>query len=103
MTGARSGTRVLMAALVVALIPVAGAAAADESQIKLPAGPARDLVRARCSICHSLDYIQMNAPFLSRAAWEAEVRKMIKVMGAPVADTEVATITDYLTTHYGTR
>jgi len=100
-TGARRGALALLATLFAALCPPLPAVAGDESHVKIATGPARDLVRARCAICHSLDYIQMNAPFLTRTAWEAEVRKMIKVMGAPVADAEVATITDYLTEHYG--
>ena len=58
-------------------------------------------MRANCSICHSLDYIQMNSPFMKRAAWEAEVRKMIKVMGAPIAEEKVQTLVDYLTRNYG--
>lgn len=103
MTGPRRGIVTLFAALFATLLAAAPALAGDESQIKLAADPARDLVRARCSACHSADYIQMNAPFLSRSGWEAEVRKMIKIMGAPVADAEVATITDYLTAHYGIR
>ena len=103
MTGVRRGAPALLAALLAALAPPSPslAAAGDEAHIMIAAGPASDLMRARCSICHSLDYIQMNAPFLSRTAWEAEVRKMIKVMGAPVADAEVAVISDYLTAHYG--
>jgi hypothetical protein len=43
----------------------------------------------------------MNSRFLSRTAWEGEVRKMMKVMGAPVAEGEVASIVDYLTDNYG--
>ena len=39
----------------------------------------------------------MNSPFLTRAAWDAEVRKMMKIMGAPIAENEVAPIVDYLT------
>ena len=73
-----------------------------ESRVHLAVGPGSDLVQARCAICHSLDYIPMNSPFLTRSAWEAEVRKMIKVMGAPVAEPEVAPIVDYLSAHYGT-
>jgi sulfite dehydrogenase (cytochrome) subunit B len=88
------------AAVLTAVLPVAGAGA-DESRLRLAAGPGADLTRARCAICHSLDYIQMNAPFLARSAWEAEVRKMIKVMGAPVAEAEVAPIVDYLVGRYG--
>jgi hypothetical protein len=73
----------------------------DESRVRLVKDPGSDLVRARCAICHSLDYIPMNSPFLTRTGWEAEVRKMIKVMGAPVAEPEVAPIADYLAAHYG--
>ncbi|MFI4890583.1 MAG: cytochrome c [Steroidobacterales bacterium] len=85
----------------VAAFLLAAAVHADESTVHIAAGPGSDLVRTRCTTCHSLDYIQMNSPFLTRTAWEAEVRKMIKVMGAPVLDSEVTPIVDYLTAHYG--
>jgi len=58
-------------------------------------------VRAYCSSCHSIDYIQMNSAFMKKASWEAEVRKMIKVMGAPVPEAEVARIVGYLAANYG--
>jgi hypothetical protein len=74
---------------------------ANESQLKLAADADTTLVMAHCAACHSVDYIQMNAPFLKRAGWEAEVKKMIKVYGAPVADHDAARIVDYLTRHYG--
>ena len=76
-------------------------ASAGEAALKLADDPSAVLVRARCSICHSVDYIQMNARFMKREGWEAEVRKMVKVMGAPVADDEFKPIVDYLTRHYG--
>ena len=76
-------------------------AGGEEAPAKLKEAAGVDLVRARCAVCHSLDYIEMNSPFLKRAGWEAEVRKMIKVMGAPIAEPEVAPIVDYLTRHYG--
>ena len=37
-------------------------------------GRATALVRDNCSSCHSLDYSQLNSPFVKRAAWEASVR-----------------------------
>ena len=74
---------------------------ADEAGIRLRDGPEAVSVRAHCSVCHSLDYIQMNSPFMKRAAWEAEVRKMMKVMGAPIAEQDVASLVDYLTRNYG--
>lgn len=76
-------------------------ATAGEAALKLADDPAAGLVRARCSICHSVDYIQMNSRFIRRDGWEAEVRKMVKVMGAPVTDDEFKPIVDYLTRHYG--
>ncbi len=73
----------------------------NEAHLKLAADADTGLVMARCAICHSVDYIQMNAPFLKRAGWEAEVKKMIKTYGAPVGDDDAAKIIDYLTRHYG--
>jgi hypothetical protein len=72
-----------------------------EVPVKIAPGEHAALVQSRCSICHSLDYVVMNSRFLSRTAWEGEVRKMMKVMGAPVAESEVASIVDYLTDNYG--
>jgi hypothetical protein len=79
----------------------AASAYGGESSTKLAAGEQAAVVQLRCSTCHSLDYIVMNSPFLTRAAWEAEVRKMMKIMGAPIPEDEVAPIVEYLTQHYG--
>lgn len=83
------------------LLGPSSAPLANESALRLKDGPEAVTVRAQCSICHSVDYIQMNAPFMKRAGWEAEVKKMMKVMGAPVPDEEAARIVDYLTRNYG--
>ena len=82
---------------------LAASACGGEAPIKLASGAQMALVQLRCSTCHSLDYVVMNSPFLARAAWEAEVRKMMKVMGAPIAENEVGPIVDYLTQYYGAR
>lgn len=74
---------------------------ADESQVKLKEAPGKDLVQASCVICHSLDYIPMNSVFLDRKGWEASVAKMVKAMGAPIADEDAAKIVDYLAKNYG--
>jgi hypothetical protein len=97
----RSRSAWLTAAALLATAMLATGATGDESRVRLAKDPGSDLVRARCAICHSLDYIPMNSPFMTRTGWEAEVRKMIKVMGAPVAEGEVAPIVDYLAAHYG--
>jgi mono/diheme cytochrome c family protein len=58
-------------------------------------------VQRNCIACHSLDYIQMNSPFLDRKGWEASVGKMIKVMGARIDDADARVIVEYLAAHYG--
>ena len=74
---------------------------ADESKIQLKPGPGRDQVMGNCALCHSLDYIQANSPFMNRAGWDATVTKMIKAYGAPVPADDVTKIVDYLTANYG--
>jgi hypothetical protein len=74
---------------------------AGEEQFRLKEARGRSLVEANCSMCHSMDYIQMNSPFLDRKGWEASVNKMIKAMGAPVAEADVQNIVDYLVSQYG--
>lgn len=74
---------------------------ADESHFQLVNSPGKNLVSAKCITCHSLDYIPMNSGFLDRKGWEAEVNKMIRVMGAPVDADEAKMIVDYLTQNYG--
>jgi cytochrome c5 len=76
-------------------------ALAGEADVRLKDGPGKKLVEANCTMCHSLDYIQMNSPFLDRKGWEASVNKMIKAMGAPVAEGDVQNIVDYLASQYG--
>ncbi|MBI3557116.1 MAG: cytochrome c [Deltaproteobacteria bacterium] len=74
---------------------------ADESTFRLKNANGRDLVATKCITCHSLDYIPMNSKFLDRKGWDAEVRKMIKAMGAPINPDEAATIVEYLSKNYG--
>jgi len=88
--------RTMIALLLIAAAP----ALAQESQLRLRDGPGRQLVEANCVMCHSLDYIPMNSPFLDRKGWEASVTKMIKVMGAPIAEADAQKITDYLAGQY---
>jgi hypothetical protein len=86
------------------LVTLSGISAyGGEASIKLSNDAQTALVQLRCSTCHSLDYVVMNSPFLVAAGWEAEVRKMMKVMGAPIPENEVAPIVDYLTQYYGAK
>ena len=79
----------------------AAPAAAQEKSVTLKKAPGLELVEANCGACHSLDYIQMNSPFLNAAGWDAEVAKMIKFFGAPISDADAKTIADYLKANYG--
>jgi sulfite dehydrogenase (cytochrome) subunit B len=74
---------------------------ADEKSIELKKAPGVETVKGNCVACHSLDYIQMNSPFLSPTGWDAELAKMIKLFGAPITDSDAAIIADYLKNNYG--
>jgi mono/diheme cytochrome c family protein len=91
---------IAIAALMIALL--AGSAVADEKSVRLKQAPGLDKVESNCGGCHSLDYVPMNSPFLSPAAWDAEVAKMITAFGAPVDPADAKTIADYLKANYGT-
>ena len=93
-----------MRALILALAATAAMtfpAAADEKPVELKKAPGVDTVEANCGSCHSLDYIQMNSPFLDRNGWDGSVTKMIKVFGAPINADDAKAIVDYLGANYG--
>ncbi|MHB1667691.1 MAG: c-type cytochrome [Thiomonas sp.] len=83
------------------LLACLGAAAADESRVQLAPGAGKDLVAANCVMCHSLDYIRMNSPFLDEKGWTATMNKMVKVMGAPIKEEDQKAIIAYLVAQYG--
>jgi mono/diheme cytochrome c family protein len=84
-----------------ALLLATGAAAADESSVQLKPGPGLEIVRSACAVCHSLDYIAMNSPFLDSAGWTKTVDKMRRVFGAPLSEEDAAKVVDYLAQQYG--
>jgi hypothetical protein len=63
--------------------------------VVLPDGPGRDRVTSACVACHTPRYV-LDQPPLPRKTWEAEVDKMRKTYGAPVAEQDVQAIVDYL-------
>ena len=91
----------LMLVPVIAAAMAGGIAWAQERRVDLKDGPGRAKVEANCASCHSLDYIPGNSPFMNRQVWGAEVTKMIKVYGAPIADADATEIADYLAKNYG--
>ncbi len=70
----------------------------------LPPGEGRDATVAMCSVCHSLRYITMQPP-LPPETWQATVRKMVDVHGAPIPQNVALQVTGYLQAHFspGTR
>jgi mono/diheme cytochrome c family protein len=65
-------------------------------------GPNLEAVQNNCTACHSADYIktQPEGPKFKKDFWQAEVTKMIKVYGAPIEDSDVSKIVDYLAATY---
>jgi sulfite dehydrogenase (cytochrome) subunit B len=75
-------------------------AQSDETALQLHDAPDRELVVARCSVCHSVDYVPMNAPAFDRGGWQTSVRKMIDTFGAPISEDDAKRIVEYLGSHY---
>jgi len=92
-----------MRALAIALLAALAAApaAAQEKPVTLKKGAGLEQVEANCGACNSLDYIQMNSPFMTSAVCDAEIAKMINVFGAPISEADARAIGDYLKANYG--
>lgn len=82
----------------------ASESAASESSVseeEAAPGEGREVFIARCTSCHSVDYVSMHARFGTRALWEMEVAKMRTAFKAPLSDDESRRIVDYLARAYG--
>ena len=66
------------------------------------AGPGADALNNNCLGCHSRGMV-LNQPNMAKAAWEAEVAKMRNVYKAPVNESDVPDIVDYLVRTKGTK
>src|ERR1700737_3504937 len=96
----RGSVKSMSMALIIVTM-VAAAARAEEKAVQLKRAPGLDKVEQNCGVCHSLDYIQMNSPYLSSSAWEAEVAKMINAFGAQIGPADAKTVAEYLKNNYG--
>ena len=67
-----------------------------------PGGTNASAINNNCLACHSADMV-LNQPALPKAAWEAEVHKMINVYRAPIDEADVPAIVDYLANTKGAR
>ncbi|MBK1881625.1 cytochrome c [Luteolibacter pohnpeiensis] len=61
-----------------------------------------DLAMSYCYTCHSAEYAASQPP-LPRTFWAGTVAKMRDKFGAPIPDSVVEDLTDYLTAAYGTK
>jgi mono/diheme cytochrome c family protein len=89
--------------LMAAALALAFAAQAGEEKVRIKEDTGADKVRQNCNICHSLDYIRLNSPFLDEKGWEAAVNKMIKGYGAQIPPGDVKPMAEYLGRNYGKR
>jgi mono/diheme cytochrome c family protein len=103
----KSGTAYSIVMLAIAWAPFA--ADSNQKSIQLPPdnamaelkrGRGVEVARANCVACHSTDYI-VRQPGRDTKQWEAEVKKMITVFGAPISNEDAAVIVEYLASAYG--
>lgn len=100
--------RTVLGAIALAAAALVGSAIAAPINYKTPdetaafrPGPNLEVVQGNCAACHSSDYIATQPPMKDKKAfWQAEVTKMIKVYGAPIAEGDVGKIVDYLAATY---
>jgi hypothetical protein len=60
-----------------------------------PGGDKAEAINNNCLACHSAGMV-LTQPHLSKAEWQGEVDKMRNVYKAPVVDSDVPAIVDYL-------
>ncbi len=58
-------------------------------------GEGSDPVNANCTACHSAEMVLAQPP-LTKAVWQSEVTKMVKVYKASVSEEDIPAIVDYL-------
>ncbi len=70
--------------------------------LTFPGGKEAEAINGNCLSCHSAEMV-LNQPVLTKAAWSAEVAKMIGVYKAPVAAGDVPAIVGYLVATRGAK
>jgi cytochrome c551/c552 len=59
-----------------------------------------EIANGQCLICHSVEYVATQ-PVMPRAFWKAAIQKMQQKYAAPIPDSQVESLADYLTKNYG--
>jgi mono/diheme cytochrome c family protein len=105
----KSGGIVGLAAFALALQICASSGAAKPLNFALPDdateladGPGVQLAIANCGACHSAEYMktQPHGAGFGPAFWQAEVAKMINAYKAPIQESDIKAIVDYLSASY---
>lgn len=65
--------------------------------VALPDGPGKDLVAARCALCHDLERVAVKR---GRQAWPVIIADMVE-RGAPATAEDAKVISDYLGANFG--
>jgi mono/diheme cytochrome c family protein len=73
----------------------------DAPPLKASPLPGYAKAQANCVACHSAEYMLYQPPTAPRAYWEAMVTRMKVVFKAPIDDTDMPAIVDYLVKTYG--
>ena len=73
----------------------------DGVQLKVSALPGYEKARLNCVACHSAEYMQYQPPTAARPYWENMVKRMKAVFNAPLNETDIPDIVDYLVKTYG--
>src|SRR6478752_3586202 len=72
----------------------------ETAKLKPSKLPGYQIAMQKCGICHSADYISQQPPAMTATQWTAEVRKMEHAYAAPLSDSDVAQIGEYLAVTY---
>ena len=72
----------------------------DGASLEVSTLPGYQKAQQNCTACHAAQYMQTQ-PASSQAWWEAEVKKMKNVYGAPVPEADMKDIAEYMYSVYG--
>ncbi len=98
---------VLLAASILTITNVASAGVKtihlppDGVQLKPSTLPGYEKAQVSCVACHSAEYMQYQPPTAARPYWENMVKRMKLVFNAPLNDTDIPDLVDYLVKTYG--
>ena len=73
----------------------------DGVSLKPSTLPGYEKALTNCVACHSAEYMQYQPPTAARPYWENMVKRMKQVFKAPIEESDIPVIVDYLVKVYG--